>query len=126
MNGVPIIDIHTHLAGVGHGGTGCFIAPRKFDSLYFRGMCWLLGINGGDRRERFDQAYLERLDQHVQHAVDGNALDAIVVFAHDRVYNDSGRTRYGFLVHSPISDTYLLERNVVTECTRPYHRVSRS
>jgi predicted TIM-barrel fold metal-dependent hydrolase len=88
---VPIIDLHTHLAGVGHGGTGCFIAPRKFDSLYFRGMCWLLGISGADRRQRFDQAYLARLDQHVQQAVENNALDAIVVYAHDRVYNDSGQ-----------------------------------
>ena len=40
----PIIDIHTHLAGLGQGGTQCFIAPRKFNSPLYRLMRAQLGI----------------------------------------------------------------------------------
>ena len=67
---LPVIDVHTHLAGVGHGGTNCFITPRRFNSWLFRLMCWQLGISGADRETRLDQAYLERMDQEVNTAAD--------------------------------------------------------
>jgi predicted TIM-barrel fold metal-dependent hydrolase len=86
----PVIDIHTHLAGVGHGGTGCFIAPRKFNSLFFSALRRMLGIYGPPHDSRVDQAYLERLDKDIAAAAQHGVLDAIVVFAHDRVYDDSG------------------------------------
>jgi hypothetical protein len=35
---LPVIDVHTHLAGLGHGGSGCFIAERKFHSLLYKVM----------------------------------------------------------------------------------------
>jgi hypothetical protein len=49
---LPVIDMHTHLAGLGHGGTGCFIAPRKFRSLLFSLLRWRLGLRGAERRGR--------------------------------------------------------------------------
>ncbi|MCY3017930.1 MAG: amidohydrolase family protein [Planctomycetota bacterium] len=85
-----VVDIHTHLAGVGHGGTNCFIAPAKFNSLFFRLMCWQLGITAADHARRLDQAYLERLDWAITTAAANGALAAVVVFAHDRIYTEAG------------------------------------
>lgn len=90
---LPVIDVHTHLAGVGHGGTNCFIAPRKFNSLFFRAMCWQLGITRADRASRLDQAYLERLDEQAHSAAASGALDAIALFAHERIYTDAGEVQ---------------------------------
>src|SRR5208283_1076189 len=87
---LPIIDIHTHLAGLGQGGTQCFIAPRKFNSPLYRLMRAQLGIYQAHRGGCFDQAYLERLDKDVLTAVKHKVLDAIVVFAHERVYLENG------------------------------------
>jgi predicted TIM-barrel fold metal-dependent hydrolase len=82
--------MHTHLAGIGQGGTGCFVAPHKFNSLMYRLMRWMLNLSRADREGRFDAAYLERLDWDVNTARANGALSAIVVFAHERVYTDAG------------------------------------
>jgi hypothetical protein len=87
---LPIIDIHTHLAGLGQGGTQCFIAPHKFNSLLYRLLRMQLGIYSAHRGGRFDQAYLERLDKEILAAVGHKVLDAVVIFAHDRVYLENG------------------------------------
>ncbi|MCZ7647505.1 MAG: amidohydrolase family protein [Planctomycetota bacterium] len=86
----PVIDIHTHLAGLGHGGSGCFIDERKFHTLLYKLMRWKLGIYHAHKEGRLDQAYLERLDTDVGQAAERRALDAAVVFAHDRVYLENG------------------------------------
>jgi hypothetical protein len=90
---LPIIDVHTHLAGLGHGGTGCFISERKFHSLLYKMMRRKLGIYDAHRDGRLDQAYLERLEKDVRAGIDRRALSACVVFAHDRIYDDSGELR---------------------------------
>jgi len=85
-----IIDIHTHLAGLGHGGTGCFIAPKKFDSLLYKLMRSKLGIYDAHRENRLDEAYRGRLERDVTAAAEHGVLNAAVIFAHDRIYNDAG------------------------------------
>ena len=87
---LPIIDAHTHLAGLGHGGTGCFIDARKFETLLYKMMRWKLGIYDAHRQQRLDQAYLERLERDVGEARDHGALHAALVFAHERIYTESG------------------------------------
>jgi predicted TIM-barrel fold metal-dependent hydrolase len=92
---VPVIDIHTHLAGLGHGETGCFIDPRKFESLLYRLLRRKLGIHRAHEEGRLDQAYLERLDRDVGEAVEHRALAAAVIFPHDRVHTDDGKELEG-------------------------------
>lgn len=67
---LPVIDVHTHLAGIGQGGTGCYIAPEKFHSLVYWFMRRRLGIHRAHKEGRLDQAYLERMDQEVNTAAD--------------------------------------------------------
>ena len=86
----PVIDMHTHLAGLGHGGTRCFISEKKFNSALYRLMRYKLGVYRAHEEQRLDQAYLERLDMDVKRAIESDALDAIVVFAHEGIYSDGG------------------------------------
>jgi len=85
-----IIDIHTHLAGLSHGGTDCFISPEKFDSLLYKLMRSKLGIYNAHRENRLDAAYLERLDKDIAAATSSGTLDAAVIFAHDRIHLENG------------------------------------
>jgi predicted TIM-barrel fold metal-dependent hydrolase len=87
---LPVIDIHTHLAGLGQGGTDCFIAPHKFHSLLYKMMRWKLGIYNAHKQEGLDPAYLERLQRDVTAAAEHKSLHAAVIFAHDRIYTESG------------------------------------
>jgi hypothetical protein len=87
---LPVIDIHTHLAGLGQGGTDCFIAPHKFHSLLYKLMRWKLGIYNAHKEEGLDPAYLDRLQRDVTAAAEHKSLHAAVIFAHDRIYTESG------------------------------------
>jgi len=90
---LPVIDVHVHLAGVGHGNTGCYVSPQKFNSPMFRAMRWMLGIYREHESGKLDQAYLEILDGEVLSAVDNGALDAAVLYAHDRIYTERGEVQ---------------------------------
>lgn len=102
LSPLPVIDVHTHLAGLGHGGTGCFIDPRTFESLLFKLMRHKLGIYGAHREGRLDAAYLERLLRDIESAAGDGTLDAAVVFAHDRIHNEDGSVKAeGQELHTP-------------------------
>jgi predicted TIM-barrel fold metal-dependent hydrolase len=90
---LPVIDAHIHLAGLGHGGTGCSVSSRKFNSVMFRMMRWMLGIYNAHKTGRLDQEYLEILDREVSSAVANGALDAVVIYAHDHIYSENGEVQ---------------------------------
>ena len=85
-----IIDAHVHLAGLGDSGSGCFIARRKFNSLLYKLIRSKLGIYRAHRKGRLDVEYLNRLERDLQAAVDHSALNAVVLFAHERLHDDDG------------------------------------
>ncbi len=88
---LPVIDIHTHLAGLGQGGTGCYIDPQKFQSLLYRLLRRKLGIYDAHLKDRLDAAYLERLEKDVNEAAAHKALSAAVLFPHERMYTEEGK-----------------------------------
>jgi uncharacterized protein len=90
---LPVIDIHTHLAGLGHGGTNCFIDEKKFHSVLYKLMRWKLGVYDAHKENRLDQAYLERLERDVTTAAQNGALSAAVIFAHERIYSENGEVQ---------------------------------
>lgn len=115
-NRTPIIDIHTHLAGLGHGGSGCYIKPGKFHSPLYMLMRAKLGIFSAHRKGRLDQSYLERLDRDVSTAIANESLDATVLFAHERIYTDAGE------IHSHGQELYVPNEYVFACCERPETR----
>ncbi|HYF50525.1 MAG TPA: amidohydrolase family protein [Planctomycetota bacterium] len=113
---LPIIDVHTHLAGLGQGGTRCFISKRKFNSALYRLMRYKLGVYHSHKDGRLDQDYLERLDRDVAQAIESQVLDAIVVFAHERIYDDSGE------VQRSGQELYVPNEYAFACCERPQTR----
>jgi predicted TIM-barrel fold metal-dependent hydrolase len=85
-----IIDMHVHLAGVGDGGTGCRISPKRFRSPLFRLLRHRLGLSSAVAQGNFDAAYLARLRRDVEasRALSGPA--AVVLYPHERIYQDDG------------------------------------
>ncbi|MBU6427589.1 MAG: amidohydrolase family protein [Cyanobacteria bacterium REEB65] len=95
------IDIHVHLAGVGHGGTGCSVSKRMARSLRFA----FLKRAAGLARPRSDRHYADRLIQYVE---DSREVDYACVFALDGVYGESGDFRPD-LSHLYVPNSYAIE-----------------
>ena len=112
----PVIDVHTHLAGLGHGGTGCFIDERKYQSLLYKLMRHKLGLYDAHKSWRFDDLYRERLEKDVRSAIDRKALSACVVFAHERIYDASGEACAGG------QELYVPNEHAFAVCERPESR----
>jgi len=81
------IDVHAHLAGVGTGGSGCWLSPRTRSRLVFRALRRLNGVTEKQLNESFDQDWAARLAS----AVRASELDRAVALGFDGVYDARGR-----------------------------------
>ena len=86
------IDCHVHIVGNGAGGTGCWLRPPGWrwplQALMVRHIGLPLRALKGD----LDQLYAEKLLQWVR----GSTLDAIVILAQERVYDEHGKVMENF------------------------------
>lgn len=91
------IDIHTHLAGIGTGDSGCRVSPRMRGSLTFHAMMLATGMRSRAARGREDAAFGEFVAATVDAA---RQLDYACLFAMDGAYGPGGdlRTRDSHLV----------------------------
>lgn len=86
----PILDMHLHIAGLGYGGSGCFVSDelnksyKKF--FYLRAF----GVSESDLRRHGD-AYV--VDQASELVRSSKYIDKAVVLAMDGVYDDDGTFR---------------------------------
>ncbi len=62
-----LLDIHTHIAGIGHGATGCYLHPRRMHGLVFRLLLSCLKISCKDLC-RLDPLLLTRMRTVVREA----------------------------------------------------------
>jgi predicted TIM-barrel fold metal-dependent hydrolase len=83
------IDMHVHLVGNGAGGTGCRLnlPPWQLPMSWF--MLRHIGLPISALREDLDQLYVDKLLQWVK----ASSLDAVVILAQERVYDNAGRPR---------------------------------
>jgi predicted TIM-barrel fold metal-dependent hydrolase len=79
-------DIHAHLAGVGTGGSGCWLSPRTRARPVFRLLRRLNGVTERQLAETFDQDWAARLAA----AVRESELDRAVALGFDGVYDARG------------------------------------
>ncbi len=80
------LDAHVHLVGNGSSGSGCEIAGRGVEQWLAPFMLHSLGLPVRTLRGDLDNAYRERLLELVR----ASSLDAVVLFAQDKVYRDDG------------------------------------
>ena len=81
------LDMHVHLVGTGAGGTGCWLRPAGWRKLMTVFMLQQIGLPLDSVRGDFDRLYVERLLQLVRES----SLGAIVLLAHDQVYDARGQ-----------------------------------
>ena len=86
----PVIDSHTHICGVGQGGTGCAISRRLMGSLAFRYLRWKMGLGVFGEPKDLDDRIRIRLFADLDSAP---SVDYVVLYAHDRAYGPDGRVR---------------------------------
>jgi predicted TIM-barrel fold metal-dependent hydrolase len=83
----PFIDMHVHIAGLGYGDSGCFVADVMKDSYKFDYYLGAFGVNEALLKQHGDQVLVKRLAQTIDEAVN---IDGAVILALDGVMNEQG------------------------------------
>ncbi|HEY3490583.1 MAG TPA: amidohydrolase family protein [Candidatus Deferrimicrobiaceae bacterium] len=82
-----LVDFHCHVAGIGAGGSGCFVSPRMRRSWKYRIYLKAFGITQADLLREGDGLVLRRLSE----MLDGSRrVSAAVVLALDGVVDERG------------------------------------
>ena len=81
------VDVHAHLAGVGSGGSGCWLSPAFARRWTFRLLRWMHGVSAERLRDTADAEWAALLAERVR----GSELDAAVALGFDGVYDAAGR-----------------------------------
>ena len=83
----PIIDMHVHIAGLGYGNSGCFVAEVMRESYKFDYYLGAFGVNESLLKEEGDQILIKRLSKTI---TDASHLDGVVILALDGIVNEQG------------------------------------
>jgi len=85
--GKCIIDIHCHTAGIGAGGSGCFVSPALQNSWKYRIYLKAFGVTEKDLLKEGDGLILRRLSEKLD---ESQSVAAAVILAMDGVINEAG------------------------------------
>ena len=81
------IDMHVHIVGNGTGGTGCWLRLDFWHRPLANFMLRHAGLPAHAMKGDLDRLFVERLAQMVRES----SLGAVVILAHDNVYDDQGK-----------------------------------
>jgi predicted TIM-barrel fold metal-dependent hydrolase len=88
-----VVDMHVHLAGIGGGGSGCYVSPRLRDNYRFDFYLAGFGTSREELAQRGDAVVVDRIAATLRAA---RHVDAAVLLALDGAVDDAGefdRTR---------------------------------
>lgn len=83
----PIIDMHVHVAGLGYGGSGCFISKRMQESYKLDYYLNAFGVNANDLQQHGDQVLIKHLADTISNA---EHIQGAVILAIDGVVDEGG------------------------------------
>lgn len=83
-----VVDIHCHTAGIGAGGSGCFISEALRSSYKFRIYLDGFGVRLPALKAKGDALVVQRIAEQVR---DSKQVDAAIVLAMDGVIDEKGR-----------------------------------
>ena len=83
----PIIDIHCHAAGIGAGGSGCFVSPRLRSNFRFRIYLDAFGVSEAELQNHGDIRLLQKLSESVAQS---RHVQAAVILALDGAVDAEG------------------------------------
>ncbi len=84
----PTIDIHCHAAGIGAGGSGCFVSSAMRRNIRFGFFLKTFGVSERELHHHGDRLVLQRLAMRLD---ESRHVAAAVVLAMDGVVDSSGR-----------------------------------
>lgn len=82
-----IIDIHCHIAGIGAGGSGCFVSPALRHNWRYRIYLKAFGITEKDLKREGDALAVKRISEIVAAS---RYVDKAVILAMDGVIDENG------------------------------------
>ena len=107
----PIIDIHCHTAGIGAGGSGCFVSPALRRNIRYRFFLKAFGVSESELGQYGDSLILERLSHGLEQS---QHVSAAVVLAMDGVVDGQGH------LDRALTEIYIPNDFLARECrTRP-------
>jgi hypothetical protein len=83
-----IVDMHCHVAGLGSGGSGCFVTDRLRHSWRFRVYLRAFGVSEKEVLEKGDRVLPERISQRL---AESRYVDKAVLLALDGVVGSDGK-----------------------------------
>ena len=83
-----ILDMHCHMAGIGAGGSGCFVSRELRNNFRFNIYMDAFGVTLAEAEEQGDQLLMERLAKGIE---ESKRVGAAIVLAMDGVVDASGR-----------------------------------
>jgi predicted TIM-barrel fold metal-dependent hydrolase len=87
MENKRLIDIHCHTAGLGAGGSGCFVSPALRESFRYRFYLKAFGVTEQGLRGEGDTLIQRRLSETLEQS---RRVSAAVIMAMDAVVADNG------------------------------------
>ena len=82
-----VIDIHVHTAGIGAGGSGCYVAPVFRNSYKFSWYLRAFGVSREELEVAGDALVFQRISEHVGSST---SVQKAVVLAMDGVIDEHG------------------------------------
>ncbi len=85
MHKLNIIDIHCHTAGIGAGGSGCFVSPAMQRSWKYHMFLRAFGVNGKELQREGDSLIIRRLSETLSQS---RFVKAAVILAMDGIIGE--------------------------------------
>lgn len=82
-----VVDMHVHVAGLGHGGSNAFVSRELAESYKFPIYLRAFGVEEEELRIEGDKLLIGRLSKRIQNA---HYIDSAVVLAMDGVIDENG------------------------------------
>jgi predicted TIM-barrel fold metal-dependent hydrolase len=83
-----LLDMHCHVAGIGAGDSGCFVAPRMQDSWKFDFYLRAFGVTRAEVEAKGDQWLVQRLSEQI---AESRHVGAAIILAMDGVVDEHGQ-----------------------------------
>jgi predicted TIM-barrel fold metal-dependent hydrolase/organic radical activating enzyme len=83
-----LIDLHCHTAGIGAGGSGCFVSKAMRDSYKFEIYLKAFGVTRAEVEAKGDALILQRISEQISRST---KVGAAVILSMDGVVDDHGQ-----------------------------------
>jgi predicted TIM-barrel fold metal-dependent hydrolase len=104
-----IVDMHCHIAGIGAGGSGCFVSPRLRNNWRFNIYLKSFGITKKEMLENGDSLVADRISESVAQS---KYVSKVVLLALDGVIGTDGR------LDTNRTEVYVPDEFVADVCAR--------